>query len=256
MPLAHRLAQVTGDRQPRDGAGLAPKGLEGLLALAVPRNGRPWSAPYRSELRSLIRRMALENHLWGQRRIQAELARLGFTVSARTVAKYMRRAHVRGPSSSWRSFLRRHAADIWACDFFCVQTLWFQTLYAFFVIHHASREVVHIRVTQHPTAEWVAQQIVECCCWDRPPPRFLIRDRDSRYGALFDRRLEGLGITQIRTPFRAPQANSIAERWVRSARQECLDHTFVFGEGHLRRVLAEYVAYLYAASYCRISLCH
>jgi len=107
--------------------------------------------------------MALENHLWGQRRIQDELARLGFTVSARTVAKYMRWARLRGPSPSWRSFLRRHGADIWACDFFCVQTLWFQTLYAFFVIHHASREVVHIRVTQHPTAEWAAQQILECC---------------------------------------------------------------------------------------------
>ena len=199
--------------------------------------------PIGSELRSLIRRMALENHLWGQRRIQAELARLGFTVSARTVAKYMRRAHVRGPSSSWRSFLRRHAADIWACDFFCVQTLWFQTLYAFFVIHHASREVVHIRVTQHPTAEWAAQQILECCGWDREPPRFLIHDRDSRYGALFDRRLQSLGITQIRIPFRAPQANSIAERWVRSVRQECLDQTFIFDERHLRQVLAEYVAY-------------
>lgn len=76
-------------------------------------------------------------------------------------------------------------------------------------------------------AEWVAQQIVECCGWDREPPRFLIRDRDSRYGSLFDRRLRSLGISQIRTPFRVPQANSIAERWVRSVRQECLDHTFI-----------------------------
>jgi putative transposase len=84
---------------------------------------------------------------------------------------------------------------------------------------------------------------VECCGWERSLPRFLIHDRDSRYGALFDRRLKNLGITRVRTPFRVPQANSIAERWVRSARQECLDYTFVFGEGHLRRVLAEYVAY-------------
>ena len=136
-----------------------------------------------------------------------------------------------------------HGADIRACDFFGVQTLWFQILYAFFVIHHASREVVHIRVTQHPTAEWAAQQILECCEWDREPPRFLIHDRDSRYGALFDRRLQSLGITQIRIPFRAPQANSIAERWVRSVRQECLDQTFIFDERHLRQVLAEYVAY-------------
>ena len=84
---------------------------------------------------------------------------------------------------------------------------------------------------------------MECCGWERSPPRFLIHDRDSRYGALFDRRLKNLGITQVRTPFRVPQANSIAERWVRSARQECLDQTFIFDERHLRQVLAEYVAY-------------
>ena len=90
----------------------------------------------------------------------------------------------------------------------------------------------------------MAQKIVECCGWDRPLPRFLIRDRDSRYGALFDRRLESLGITQICTPFRAPQANSIAERWVRSVRQECLDYTFIFSERHPGRVLAEYITYL------------
>lgn len=149
----------------------------------------------------------------------------------------------RRTSPGWRTFLVRHAAEIWACDFFCVQTLWFKTLYAFFVVNHASREVLHVQVTQHPTAEWVAQQIVECCGWDRSPPRFLIHDRDSRYGALFDRRLQNLGIAQIRTPFSAPQANSIAERWVRSVRQECLDHTFIFGERHLRRVLAEYITY-------------
>jgi transposase InsO family protein len=205
--------------------------------------GNSGRRPICDELRLLIRRMASENILWGQRRIQAELATLGFKVSARTVAKYMRIRHGRGPSPGWRTFLNRHTAEIWACDFFCVQTLWFKTLYAFFVVSHASREVLHVQVTQHSTAEWVAQQIVECCGWDRSPPRFLIRDRDSRYGALFDRRLENLGITQVRTPFRAPQANSIAERWVRSVRQECLDYTFICGERHLRRVLAEYVSY-------------
>jgi putative transposase len=207
------------------------------------RNSCQFRPPVQVELRLLIRRMALENVLWGQRRIQAELARLGFKVSARTVAKYLRLPHGREPSPGWRIFLGRHAAEIWACDFFCVRTLWFKTLHAFFVVSHASREVLHIEVTEHPTAEWVAQQIVECCGWDREPPRFLIHDRDSRFGALFDRRLQGLGISQVRTPFKAPQANSIAERWVRSVRRECLDHTFIFGERHLRRVLTEYLAY-------------
>lgn len=98
-------------------------------------------------------------------------------------------------------------------------------------------------MTRHPTSEWVARQIVETCGWEREPPRFLIHDRDSRYGLIFDRRIRGLGIAQIRTPFRSPQANAIAERWVRSARTECLDHMFIFNERHLRRVLGEYVAY-------------
>ena len=89
----------------------------------------------------------------------------------------------------------------------------------------------------------MAQQVVECRGWDRDPPRFLIHDRDSRYGSIFDRRLCHLGITQIRTPFRSPRANAIAERWVRSARTECLDLMFVFSGRHLRHVLAEYVGY-------------
>jgi len=119
----------------------------------------------------------------------------------------------------------------------------FRTFYVFFVIRHASREVLHVQVTRHPTAAWAAQQIIEACAWDREPPRYLTHDRDSRYGPAFDRRLHRLGVRQIRTPFRAPRANAIAERWVRSARTECLDHMFVYNECHLRRVLGEYVTY-------------
>jgi putative transposase len=106
--------------------------------------------------------MSTENTLWGQKRIQAELARLGFKISARTVAKYMRAQHNRGPSSGWREFLKRHAPDIWTCDFFCVRTILFQTLHVFFVVRHANREILHAQVTRHPTAGWAAQQIVEC----------------------------------------------------------------------------------------------
>src|SRR5499433_1088241 len=124
------------------------------------RTGRPGRRPIAPELRTLIRRMTMENRLWGQRRIQAELARLGFKVSARTVAKYMQRTHHRGPSTAWRSFLRRNGSEIWACDFFCVRTITFRMLYVLFVIEHASRQVVHVRVTLHPTASWTAQQIV------------------------------------------------------------------------------------------------
>jgi hypothetical protein len=93
-----------------------------------------------------------------------------------------------------------------AVTIFCVPTVLFQTLHVFFVIRLANREILFVEVTPHPTAGWVAQQIVECCAWDRAPPRFLIHDRDSRYGASFDRRVRGLGIRQVRTPFRSPRA--------------------------------------------------
>lgn len=114
---------------------------------------------------------------------------------------------------------------------------------AFFVIDHGRREIVHARVTAHLTTQWLAQQMVEACDCDRDPPRDLIRDRDGCYGAAFDRRTRSLGIKQIRTPVRAPKANTIAERWVRTVRSECLDHMFVFGHEHLQRLLNEYVAY-------------
>ena len=195
------------------------------------------------ELRALIRRIASENSLWGQQRIQAELARLGFRVCARTVAKYMRRPYDGVPSPGWRRFLAQHAKEIWACDLFTVRTIWFRTLYVFFVIDHGSREIVHARVTAHPTAQWLAQQMVEACDSDRDPPRYLIHDRDGSYGAVFHKRARSLGIRQIRTPVRAPRANAIAERWVRSVRAECLDHMFVFCHQDLQRSLNEYIAY-------------
>ena len=114
-----------------------------------------------------------------------------------------------------------HAKEIWACDFFCVRTIVFQTLYVFFVMHHESRRILQVRVTQHPTAEWAAQQVVDACGWDVDPPRYLIHDRDGRFGVEFDCRVQRLGVMQIRTPVRAPRANALAERWIRSARREC-----------------------------------
>jgi transposase InsO family protein len=106
-----------------------------------------------------------------------------------------------------------HVSHIWACDFFCVQTVLFQTLYVFFVVRLANREILHFEVTRHPIADWAVRQVVECCAWGRAPPRFLIHDRDSRHGASFERRVRHLGIRQVRTPLRSPRANAIAERW-------------------------------------------
>lgn len=204
------------------------------------RSGRRAISP---KFKALIRRMATENVLWGQKRIQAELARLGFRLSARTVARSMLGVRRGPPSPSWRAFLSTHAREIWTCDSFCVQTILFRTIYVLFIIHHASREVVHVRTTFHPTSEWTGWQIVEAFYWDREPPRLLVHDRDARYGTAFDLRLKALGIRSVRTPFRSPQANVIAERWVKSVRTECLDHFLILNERHLRCFLTEYVAW-------------
>ena len=121
------------------------------------------------------------------------------------VANYMHRPKDRRPSPGWRPFLKQHASTIWACDFSCVQSIRFRTFYVFFVIHHASRQVLHVLVTLHPSAEWTAQQIVECCAWDRKPPSYLIHDRDSIYGTSFDRRVSKLARHSDRlAPTRSP----------------------------------------------------
>jgi putative transposase len=207
------------------------------------RRGRSGRRRIPGDLRELIHRMARDNPLWDQQRIRAALAALGFTVCARTVAKYMRRPCNGLPSPGWRQFLAQHADEIWACDLFTVQTIWFRTLYVFFVIHHGSRELIHVRVTTNPTAGWLAQQMTEACDVDRVLPGYLIHDRDGCYGAALNRRVQSLCITQIRTPAKAPKANAIAERWVRTARSECLDHRLVLGHQHLQRLMDEYIGY-------------
>ena len=206
------------------------------------KRGQPGRKRIPLELRQLIRRLAAENPLWGQVRIMAELLKLGYVVSPRTVRRYIRRPWSGKPSPQWKEFLAQHAKDIWACDFCCVRTLTFQTLYVFFLIHHATREIVHIRVTRNPAAAWTGQQVVNAC-FEREPPKYLIRDRDGIYGHEFRRKVSALGIREIRTPVRAPKANAIAERFVGTLRRECLDHVFIFNERHLQGVVDEFVGY-------------
>ena len=173
---------------------------DGDLYVPVRRSLRPGKAgrrPADQETRQFIGRLAQENPLWGQRRIQAELARLGIRVCARTVAKYMRRRYSGTPSPGWRQFLTQNSFETWACDLLTVQTLWFRTLFVLFVIHHGTRQIVHARVTAHPNAHWLAQQMVEACGPETDVPRFLIHDRDSCFGPVFDRRVASLGIRQI-----------------------------------------------------------
>ena len=204
---------------------------------------RSQPSPLRRETIELIEHMARDNPLWGAERIRGELLKLGTRVSKRTIQKYVRHAPRSRPSSQpWATFLRHHAQEIWACDFLQVHDLLFRPLFAFFLVEHGSLRVVHVGVTRHLTDDWVAQQLREATpCGERP--RFLLRDNDTKYGARFAQLAGASGITVVRTPVRAPRANAIVERFHRSVRQECLDHLLLLGEGHLRRALAEYVAY-------------
>ncbi len=203
---------------------------------------RPGRARISVELRELIVRIATENRRWGAARIQGELLALGFEVSTETVRRYRIRALRRPPSQSWRTFLANHRPQLWAADFFTVQTLSFRTLYVFFFIAHERRRVVHFDVTAHPTARWVWRQLLEATPWGEGP-RYLVRDRDRAYGGDFILRARAIGIETVLTPVRAPQANAIAERVIGTFRRECLDHLIVVNERHLRMVLREYVAH-------------
>jgi transposase InsO family protein len=182
-----------------------------------------------------------ENRLWGENRIAGELAKLGWRVSPRTVAKYRPKHLERGRGQSWGIFLRNHASQAWACDFFTVVTVHFRTLYGFVVTSLERRRIVHVGVTAHPTGAWVAQRMIEAV--SDTPPRYLLHDRDSIYDARFRARLRGLGVRCLRSPPRAPQANAICERLVGTLRRDCLDHVLLFGERHAERILREYVRY-------------
>ena len=146
------------------------------------------------------------------------------------------------PSQRWQTFLRNHRRELWAADFFTVQTLTFRRLYVFFFISHARRRIEYANVTAHPRASWVWRQLIEATPWGRLP-RYLIRDRDRSYGGDFVARARAIGIETLLTPVRAPQANGVAERVIGSMRRECFDHIIPINERHVRGVLREYVTY-------------
>jgi transposase InsO family protein len=193
------------------------------------------------EIRRLIREMSLANRLWGAPRIHGELLKLGIEVAQSTVAKYMARSG-RGRSQTWKTFLRNHAAGIGAMDFLIVPTAGFRLLFVLVILRHQRRRLISLSVTPNPTAEWIARQITEAFPWDEAPD-YLIRDRDASYGGAVTRRLTAMGIRDHPTAPRSPWQNGHAERLIGSIRRECLDHIVVFGEAHLRRILAAYVLY-------------
>jgi putative transposase len=207
--------------------------------------GRP---PIPDQLQSLIVRLATENPRWGYQRIRGELLQLGCRVSASSIARVLRANGLqpapRPASTTWRSFLRRQAAGIVACDFLTVDTVFLQRLYVLFFIQLHNRRVHLAGVTTNPTGAWVAQQARNLLATledDGTAVRFLIRDRDSKFTRAFDDLWRAVGAQVIRTPIQAPNANAVAERWVGTVRQECLDHLLIAGRRQLGRVLRLYV---------------
>jgi len=191
----------------------------------------------------LIREMAIKNQLWGAERIRGELLKLGMRVSKRTIQKYIRSVR-RSPRKGqrWSTFLRNHMAETWACDFIQAFDAMFRPIFALVFIELSSRRVLQVGVTRKPSAAWTAQQLRNLTPGG-VGPRFLIRDRDDKFGQEFDRVAEGGGMEILKTPFRAPNANAICERFIGSMRRECLDHVLILGERHLLGVLNEYVRY-------------
>jgi len=203
------------------------------------------------EIRELIRSMSASNVLWGAPRIHSELLKLGIEVSQATVAKYMVK-HLKPPSQTWRTFLENHVKQFVSVDFFVVPTVSFRILYVFLVLAHDRRRIVHFNVTEQPTAEWAAAQILQAFPWDKAP-RFLLRDRDSIYGAAFRTQTKALEIKEVLTAFRSPWQSPYVERLIGSIRRECLDHIVVLNEALLRRHMISYLEY-YHGSRCHLSL--
>jgi len=197
-----------------------------------PKRRGPRAAP---ETIALIRKMAKENRLWGAERIRGELLKLGVRVSKRTIQKYMPSVR-RSPSQTWATFLKNHAGDIWACDFTVVHDLLFRPLYIFVVIELQTRRIVHAAVTRSPTDDWTAQQLREATPWGKGA-KYLIRDRDSRYGSLFSKVAKSTGIKVLKTPVRAPKANAICERFIGSLRRGCLNHMLTLHSNQLHRTV-------------------
>jgi len=212
------------------------------------KGGRPHINP---DLDALILRLAQENTFWGYGKIAGELIKLGIILSKSTVRNVLSRhgivpARVLAGSVGWRHLMNHYKSQLLACDFLTVETLFLKTLYVLFFIEIGTRRVYLAGVTDHPDGPWAAQQARQHV-WElqerRTTFRHLIHDRDSKYTGVFDTVFTSEGINVIRTPVRAPNVNTFAERWIRTLREECLDNLLIINEAHLRNVLVEYLEY-------------
>jgi putative transposase len=187
--------------------------------------------------------MVAENRTWGAPRIHGELLKLGLDVSERTVSRWVRKAPKSPePAQRWKTFLENHREAIAAMDFFTVPSITFGVLYCFFVIAHDRRRILHCNVTRHPTSLWITQQLREAFPHDSSP-KYLICDRDAKFGDQVGEAAAAIDLDIVRTSFRSPWQNGIAERWVGSCRCDLLDHVIPLNERHLKRLLAEYIRY-------------
>jgi transposase InsO family protein len=201
----------------------------------------PGGRPRVTQERDLIRRMSLENPLWGATKMHGELLKLGIRIAQSTVSIYMVPRQGR-PLQTWKTFIDNHAEGIASIDLFVVPTITFQLLFAFLVLGHKRRQLLWFAVTRNPTAEWLARQITGAFPWDKTP-RYLVRDNDRAFGAAFKARVRAMGIRDRPTSYRSPWQNGHLERLIGSARRECTDHMIVFNEEHLRRILSKYASY-------------
>jgi transposase InsO family protein len=185
--------------------------------------------------------MSEANPLWGAPRIHGELLKLGIEISQTTVARYLVREG-KPPSETWHTFLKNHAEGIVATDFFTVPTATFRVLFVLVVLSHDRREILHTNVTDSPTAEWTARQIIEAVGLDNGP-KYLVRDRDKKFSEFFSRRIASAGLIEVPTAPASPWQNAYAERVIGSIRRECLDHMIILGEQHLQRTVKRYSRY-------------
>lgn len=213
------------------------------------RSQKPGRPAIDAALRKLVREMQAANIGWGAPRIHGELLKLGIEISQATVSKYMVRQK-KPPSQTWRTFLENHADCLAGIDFFTIPTATFRILYVFIVLSHDRRQIAYFNVTEHPTAQWTAQQLTEAFSFDSAP-RYLLRDRDAIFGQAVQRRIRSLGIEEVVSAPRSPWQNPYCERVIGSIRRECLDHVIIMKERHLRRILREYVDYYHT---CRTHL--
>jgi transposase InsO family protein len=214
-----------------------------LFRLYWKRKSRPKNRKPRipQETIDLIKEMAEKNWLWGAEKIQGELLKLGIKVSKRTIQKYMKKVRKRS-SQNWRTFLKNHAHEIWACDFTTVTSLFFIPIYIFVIMELESRRIIHTAVTLNPTDEWTAQQLREATPWDNRP-KYLIRDNDNKFGKRFSATAKSPSIEELKTPFQTPKANAHCERLIGTMKRECLDHFFILNQYQLNRIVTAFVGY-------------